>query len=80
MSSQVNMSLSTVMTLQQQLQKAQIARDCSQNLLAQFVTYGEQVEAQDRLRVAIKLLKLTEADLMDALGFKSSADKLRGSL
>lgn len=78
MSDQVNMSLSTVMSLQQQLQKTQIAKDCSLNLLAQFVTYGEQAESQERLRIVIKQLRLVEADICDTLGFKEAADKLRG--
>lgn len=80
MSAVVNMSLSTVMTLQQQLQKVQIARDCAQNLLAQFITYGEQVESQERLRIAIKQLKLVEVDVCTTLGFTEAVDKLRGSL
>ena len=78
MSDQVNMSLSTVMTLQQQLQKTQIAKDCALNLLAQFEVYGEQAESRERLRIVIKQLRLVEADICDTLGFKESADKLRG--
>lgn len=76
----INMSLSSVMSTQQQLQKVQISRDCAQNLLAQFVVYGEHPESQERLRLAIKQLKLVEADLNDSLGFTVAADKLRGSL
>ena len=80
MSKPVNMSLSTVMTTQQQLQKVQIAKNSAQALLAQFVTYGEYVDSQDRLRIAIKMMHLVEADLCDALGFITTADQLRGSL
>ena len=80
MSDQVNMSLSTVMSTQQQLQKAKIARDCAETLMGQFVTYGEQVESQERLRIVIKQLRLIEADLCDTLGFTDAATKLRGVL
>ena len=80
MSATSGMSLSTVMSLQQQLQKAQISKDCALKLLAQFVTYGEFDESQERLRIAIKQLKLVEADICDKLGFAEAAEKLRGSL
>lgn len=80
MSQAVNMSLSAVMSAQQQLQKVQISKDCALNLLAQFVTYGEREESQDRLRIVIKQLKLVEADICDTLGFTEAAVKLRGSL
>lgn len=71
------MTLSNVMSTQQQLQKTKIARDCAENLLGQFVTYGEQEASQERLRVVIRQLRLVEADLCDVLGFTETAEKLR---
>lgn len=80
MTTQVNMTLSNVMSTQQQLQKVKIARDCAENLMGQFVTYGEQEASQERLRLVIKQLRLVEADLCDVLGFTETATKLRGVL
>lgn len=80
MSQDTNMSLSTVLATQQQLQKVQISKECALNLLAQFVTYDEREESQERLRIVIKQLKLVEADICDALGFTKAATSLRGLL
>lgn len=77
MSTQANMTLSNVMLTQQQLQKTKIAHNCAENLLGQFVTYGEQEASHERLRVVIQQLRLVEADLCDVLGFTGTAEKLR---
>lgn len=80
MSRAVDMSPSTIMTKQQQLQKVQISKNCALNLLSQFVAYGEHEESQERLRIAIKQLKLVESDICDTVGFTEAAAKLRGLL
>ena len=71
------MTLSTVLTKQQQIQLVQISKDRAQVLLQQFRNYNEHNEGQARLVAAITQLQLVEADLMNGLGFDKAADKLR---
>lgn len=71
------MTLSSVLTKQQQIQLVQISKDRAQVLLTQFRNYNEHNEGQARLIAAITQLQLVEAELMGDLGFDKAADKLR---
>lgn len=72
-----DLTLSVVISTQQQIQLVQISSNRAQVVLNQLRRDGTHVESQGRLVAAIAQLNLVEANLLDDLGFSQSADTLR---